>query len=353
MDQIYPDNLNVSPRALDSHIKNLRRKLDRDHPGQPLIKAVYGVGFVYDADSVGQPRHDHLCVLFADVSNSRALYSLVGNEKAYALIEACLTHARDAVTRFNGKVIKLIGDEIMATFLKASDAADAACEIQRRISDMAGVGAKKLTLHIGFHFGEVLCAGGDIYGETVNIAAQLTKQAKPGQILYTASSIDSDAPASFMVATDVSGLALSPGNTVEEEIVELQWRRDFTITQASGFARPLSRAGQKMQIRYNNQCYQLDLENRLMTVGRDPNCSIPVSNLRASRLHATFELKADGIYLIDRSTNGTYVCFEDRPEFCVKHKELLLRSHGRLSLGQSITRESADLLFFDIRSGDA
>jgi len=45
LDCLGPDRLDVSDRAIDTHIKNLRRKLQDAAPGTELIRSVYGVGY--------------------------------------------------------------------------------------------------------------------------------------------------------------------------------------------------------------------------------------------------------------------------------------------------------------------
>ncbi|MCH9675060.1 MAG: response regulator [Gammaproteobacteria bacterium] len=45
VDAIYDDHRVVSDRTVDTHIKNLRRKLEAVRPGNPLITSVYGVGY--------------------------------------------------------------------------------------------------------------------------------------------------------------------------------------------------------------------------------------------------------------------------------------------------------------------
>lgn len=50
LDRIYSDYRDVSDRAVDSHIKNLRRKLDIALPGRELIHSVYGVGYRYEPE---------------------------------------------------------------------------------------------------------------------------------------------------------------------------------------------------------------------------------------------------------------------------------------------------------------
>ena len=51
LDTLHEDFRDVSDRVIDSHIKNLRRKLDRHRPQGSGIVSVYGVGYRFDPDS--------------------------------------------------------------------------------------------------------------------------------------------------------------------------------------------------------------------------------------------------------------------------------------------------------------
>ena len=48
LDLIYDDHRIVTDRTVDSHIKNLRRKLHAIRPEHDLIKSIYGVGYRYE-----------------------------------------------------------------------------------------------------------------------------------------------------------------------------------------------------------------------------------------------------------------------------------------------------------------
>jgi two-component system, OmpR family, response regulator BaeR len=48
LDEIYKDNLDVSDRAVDSHLKNLRRKIAEVREDFDPIRSIYGVGFVFE-----------------------------------------------------------------------------------------------------------------------------------------------------------------------------------------------------------------------------------------------------------------------------------------------------------------
>ncbi|MDN5842186.1 MAG: response regulator [Alcaligenaceae bacterium] len=48
LSRLYDDGRIVTDRTVDSHVKNLRRKLQGVRPDQDLIKSVYGVGYRLD-----------------------------------------------------------------------------------------------------------------------------------------------------------------------------------------------------------------------------------------------------------------------------------------------------------------
>ncbi len=49
LDQLYADHRVVTDRTVDSHIKNLRRKLQAICPECEPIRSIYGVGYTFDA----------------------------------------------------------------------------------------------------------------------------------------------------------------------------------------------------------------------------------------------------------------------------------------------------------------
>jgi len=48
LDGLYDDHRVVTDRTVDSHIKNLRRKLEQIAPEEPLIRSIYGVGYRFE-----------------------------------------------------------------------------------------------------------------------------------------------------------------------------------------------------------------------------------------------------------------------------------------------------------------
>lgn len=50
LDVIYDDYRDVSDRTIDSHVKNLRRKIEAALPNQQLVHSVYGIGYKLELD---------------------------------------------------------------------------------------------------------------------------------------------------------------------------------------------------------------------------------------------------------------------------------------------------------------
>jgi len=55
LDRLHDDQRDLSDRAIDSHIKNLRRKLEQVLPGQEPIRSIYGVGYRFEPPDAGVP----------------------------------------------------------------------------------------------------------------------------------------------------------------------------------------------------------------------------------------------------------------------------------------------------------
>jgi adenylate cyclase len=89
-----------------------------------------------------------------------------------------------AVAAHNGRVVKLIGDGVIAEFGSVVDAVSCALSVQRSSATTPDQSASQPTivLRIGINLGDVIIEGDDIYGEGVNIAARLEPLAEPGGI---------------------------------------------------------------------------------------------------------------------------------------------------------------------------
>jgi class 3 adenylate cyclase len=84
---------------------------------------------------------------------------------------------RAALTRHRGRMLKKLGDGMLASFVSVSDAVDAAREILLGTREDG-----RFEVRIGIHLGEVIQTAGDVHGDGVNIAARIQAAMEPGQI---------------------------------------------------------------------------------------------------------------------------------------------------------------------------
>src|SRR6476660_6357571 len=89
-----------------------------------------------------------------------------------------------AVAAHSGRIVKLIGDGVIAEFGSVVDAVNCALSVQRYGASTADQGAPQpvIVLRIGINLGDVIIEGNHIYGDGVNIAARLEPLAEPGGI---------------------------------------------------------------------------------------------------------------------------------------------------------------------------
>src|SRR5512143_1064462 len=131
-----------------------------------------------------------LAILFADISGSTALYDKLGDVEARRLVARCLGMLVGVATTYRGALIKTLGDEIMCTFPSAEAALRAASEMQLAVNTDNLHSAHPLYIRVGFHFGEVLYEEGDVYGDSVNVAARVTSITRTNQIMTTTAAVE-------------------------------------------------------------------------------------------------------------------------------------------------------------------
>ncbi len=125
-----------------------------------------------------------VAVMFSDIVNSTRLAEEVGDEEWTGVVGRYREFVRAAFATRGGDEVGTQGDGFLAQFPSPADAVMCAIDIQRDIEDVveAGLG---LRLRIGVHAGEAVHNDGDLIGRVVNLAARVTSEAAPGEILVT------------------------------------------------------------------------------------------------------------------------------------------------------------------------
>jgi adenylate cyclase len=289
----------------------------------------------------------HAAVLFADVSDSTRLYERAGDVIASEAIDHCITLLKEKTVGGGGRVIKTIGDEIMAVFATADAAAHAAIEMQSSMAPLEPVAGTKLGIRIGFNFGPVLERDGDVFGDAVNVAARLCTQAQQDQIITSGDTLANFSPIVRAACRRLYSIQIK-GKTHAVELVQLQWQWDknenstLTTSVAETFESPHA----TLRLKHRTTEIILDATRHSLSLGRDASAELVINDAKASRIHCHVERRINRFVLIDRSTNGTYVMFPDNTGVVLKREELPLHGHGWITLGQSRTDTEEWVEFF-------
>jgi len=284
-----------------------------------------------------------LAVLFADVCGSTRLYETLGDERALATIGRCLALIRETCDGHGGRVIKTIGDEIMAAFALADQAAQAAAAMQARICAEPFAVGQRIAIRVGFQFGPALEAEGDVFGDSVNVAARLAGVAHASQVITSAATVAMLSPWLRARTRELTALTVK-GKLHDISVYELLWQEsndDLTTLSTR-----VSVAAAWLSVRHGGRELVLGAQQATLSLGRDSQNDIVIADRRASRMHAHIERRRDRFVLVDHSSNGTFLTLEGEPEIPLRREEFVLRRRGRISFGHAYAVDPRETVEF-------
>jgi class 3 adenylate cyclase len=291
-------------------------------------------------------------VLFADVSKSMLLHEKLGDKAARVVIDMLLGLAAKAVSAHGGRVVKTLGDEILAVRPDADAAAKAACDLLERVDACPGQGGVAPGMHIGFHAGAFIERDGDVFGDAVNIASRLTAYAKAGQILTTTAS---SGGISQLVRQSMRPLGMLDirGKRDEMHVEEIAWQHadgeDTTVTE--GMLGTAHVASTRLVLALGDRQWIAGLNAKHLSIGRDPCADVVIRASQASRNHGLIEYRNGGFFYADTSLNGSYVSFSRSGESLIRRSQILLSGQGVICFGHSVS-EPGDPLRFHVESAE-
>ncbi|HXQ42517.1 MAG TPA: adenylate/guanylate cyclase domain-containing protein [Candidatus Udaeobacter sp.] len=133
-----------------------------------------------------------LAILAADVVG----YSRLMNEDEAGTLATLRSRQKTLIEprigEHGGRVVKLMGDGVLAEFASVVHAVECAVAVQRGIaaSNANLPPERRMDLRIGVNLGDVMVEDGDIYGDGVNIATRLEQLAEPGGICVCGSTYE-------------------------------------------------------------------------------------------------------------------------------------------------------------------
>lgn len=172
----------------------------------------------------------HVALLFTDIKASTRMYERLGDGRAYAVVQDHFRLMADVIRAREGRIVKTIGDAVMASFPKAEDAARAAVEIQRSFlrARRAGLDVEvKLGLHAGSAIAVTSNRALDYFGRAVNIAARVQGESAGGEIVATEAIVRDPQARAALAGLSVGARpfdARLKGIAGRQRLYKLRWR---------------------------------------------------------------------------------------------------------------------------------
>jgi D-alanyl-D-alanine carboxypeptidase len=245
-------------------------------------------------------------------------------------------------------VIKTMGDEVMASFPSADEALNAAAQMQQQISNHAQlkVDGQPVAIRIGCHFGPVVLEARDVFGSTVHTANRMTSQAKAGQVITTAATVEHLSP-EWRAACRLIDNAPIKGQGHDVPLYEVLWQTEDVTSMVPAIALKGRQAGAtRLRLRWLDRDVVVDDHHPSVTIGRAEDNDLVVKGNLISRLHARIELNRNKLVLIDQSTNGTFVQTLGGEESFVRRDSLQLKGEGMIGLGRLPEADSPQTIRF-------
>lgn len=294
-------------------------------------------------------------ILFADVAGSSRLYKTVGDDRAQEIVNAILGGLSAITGDHGGRVIKTIGDEIMASFDTAEAAVRAAIAMQRdrRTSD------PPLPARIGTHYGPTLVRDRDVFGEAVNDAAHLVRIARGGQIVTSGDTVRALPPELEARTTRFDRVPLK-GSREPTLIYLVGWQEDEHAPSPAARSTEMIPAHTattqvrsepaRLELHYDDRWISIGEADLPFVVGRDPEiAALPVRSSVASRDHFHIDYRRGKFVLKDNSTNGTWVHLDgQRDPVYLRREETPLTGAGTVSIGRAIREDDPHLIRFRV-----
>jgi len=295
-------------------------------------------------------------VVFTDLIGSTAVYEQLGNVKATQTVTRITRWISETMEIHGGTVVKTLGDGVLVVFPVAQLAIKAVVDMQRKNQKLLSqqASSQQMPIRVGVATGEVELIDGDCYGDAVNVASRLNDLCGPNEIWVNSNEIN--------FSTDPSGFQyrlLGPltvrGRAEPCTVYQVDWNEedssDFHTLQADVTAFDLlgkpDALGAEIQLAWMDQTRSFHSFDLPIHLGRSRHSDFVISDPRVSRTHARLEWHNGSILLVDLSSYGTWVRFEDSTsDVLLRREQCVLHGRGELSLGTTFGDIDAPLVRF-------
>ncbi len=298
-------------------------------------------------------------VLFADLRGSTALFETLGNAEATAVVTHTVSQIGQAVSECDGRLVKTLGDGLMAVFDSPRDGVKSAIRMHallERVVSRKPVGSygsspslRGLRMQVALARGEVVEMGGDCFGDAVNVAARLLDHAGDNETLITAEVLAGLAPAQKQRFRSLDLITVRGRvEPVHVHVLDKPSQGDVAATQF-GEVRHSTVEPDGIRLIWQDLDRVFDIASMPVVLGRSVQATYCITDGRVSRSHARIDWHGGSFSLTDLSYNGTYVRFGlGGDTVALRRGSCTLHGSGVIGLGGPPQDDGSPTVSFEI-----
>ncbi|MBX3660598.1 MAG: adenylate/guanylate cyclase domain-containing protein [Ramlibacter sp.] len=299
-------------------------------------------------------------VVFADLTGSTSVFEMLGNAKATDAITRLTQWISQVCEAHDGRVVKTLGDGVLAVFSRPRDAVDAVVELQRNhLKRILNWPPKiRMRLQVGVACGEVVEVDGDCYGDAVNVASRLSDLSGADQIWATDAVIREVSAPGDGVRFRSLGPVNIRGKAEAQVLYRIEWHEEVVseLLTAPGSLEMLKPRADtvlgQIELSWLDVSAAFRSSELPIHLGRVSEAEFVVNDQRVSRLHARIDWRNGTFVLSDLSSYGTWVRFTgSETEQALRRGECVLHGSGEIALGASFSDFTVPTVNFNLSGG--
>ncbi|PYX92238.1 MAG: hypothetical protein DMG67_07490 [Acidobacteria bacterium] len=165
-----------------------------------------------------------ITVMFTDIKGSTAYFEKYGDVAGLMMVHQCNDSLRQIVENHGGRVVKTIGDAIMATFEDCKESVLASIEMQKALIDFNAPKPEQdhVFIRIGLNYGQGIVKSNDVFGDVVNVASRVESVATAEQIVISDSVYEQVKDLKLFKILSLGRYSLR-GKEGDRDLYEVEW----------------------------------------------------------------------------------------------------------------------------------
>ncbi len=297
-------------------------------------------------------------VVFTDLIGSTGAFEALGNAVATKTVTELTDWIGRVFVHHGGRVVKTLGDGVLATFADGRSAIAATVDVQRQhLSGKSSSGTKfRMPIRAGIATGEVVLVNGDCYGDAVNVASRLSDLTGADQIWVNDAALVGTSEGNGVRIRQLGPITVR-GRAEPCNVYQIEWKEDETsefltrqgehdVTQHGEL---LDALGGQITLVFEEQKKMYRSFELPVQIGRAHNVDFVVNDPRVSRTHARIDWRNGGFVLTDLSSYGTWMRFANAAgDMLLRREECVLNGRGEFALGAPFTDPTVPSVKFSV-----